>query len=128
MKSLSDAGVTTSESQCLLNAITRAGDRYRVKYKEGTQIMDCIFYWDPSDVQLTRRFSQVIQIDTTFKDNTWKYPLLEITTTTNEMNTILIESFGGMKSSSCRRRKGRNQKKKKEKKREREREKSSSQN
>ena len=90
MKSLSDAGVITSESQRLLNTITRAGDRYHVKYKEGTQIMDCIFYWDPSDVQLARRFSQVIQIDTTFKDNTWKYPLLEIITITNEMNTILI--------------------------------------
>jgi len=90
MKSLSDAGVSTSESQRLLDAITRAGDRYRVKYKEDTQIMDCIFYWDPSDIQLARRFSQVIQVDTTFKDNTWKYPLLEITVTTNEMNTILI--------------------------------------
>ena len=90
MKSLSDAGVSTSESQRLLDTITRVGDRYRVKYKEGTQIMDCIFYWDPSDVQLARRFSQVIQVDTTFKDNTWKYPLLEITATTNEMNTILI--------------------------------------
>ena len=44
MKSLSDADVNTSESQRLLDAITRAGDRYRVKYKEGTQIMDCIFY------------------------------------------------------------------------------------
>jgi MULE transposase domain len=82
--------VSTSESQRLLDAITHAGDRYRVKYREGTQIMDCIFYWDPSDVQLARRFSQVIQVDTTFKDNTWRYPLLEITATTNEMNTILI--------------------------------------
>jgi hypothetical protein len=90
MKSLSDAGVSTSESQRLLDAIARAGDRYRVKYKEGTQIMDCIFYWDPSDVQLAHRFSQVIQIDTTFKDNIWKYPLLEITAIINEMNTILI--------------------------------------
>ena len=90
MKSLSDAGMGMSESQHLLNAITSIGDRYHVKYKEGTQIMDCIFYWDPSDVQLAHRFSQVIQVDTTFKDNTWKYPLLEITATTNEMNTILI--------------------------------------
>src|SRR5208282_5727598 len=90
MKSLSDADVNMSESQCLLNDITCIGDRYRVKYKKNTQIMNCIFYWNPSDVQLARCFSQVIQVDTTFKDNTWKYPLLEITATTNEMNTILI--------------------------------------
>jgi len=25
-----------------------------------------------------------------FKDNTWRYPLLEITATTNEMNTFVI--------------------------------------
>jgi MULE transposase domain len=52
--------------------------------------MDAIFYWDPTDVQLARRFCQVIQIDSTFKDNVWKFPLLEITATTNEMNAFLI--------------------------------------
>jgi len=52
--------------------------------------MDCIFYWDPSDVRIAQRFCQVIQVDSTFKDNTWGYPLLEITATTNEMNTFLI--------------------------------------
>ncbi len=33
---------------------------------------------------------QVLQVDSTFKDNKWKFPLLEITATTNEMNTFLI--------------------------------------
>jgi len=32
----------------------------------------------------------VLQVDSTFKDNSWRYPLLEITATTNEMNTFLI--------------------------------------
>ena len=52
--------------------------------------MDCVFYWDPSDVQMAQRFCQVVQVDSTFKDNAWGYPLLEITATTNEMNTFLI--------------------------------------
>ena len=52
--------------------------------------MDCLFYWDPSDCSLVCRFCQVLQIDSTFKDNAWRYPLLEITATTNEMNTFLI--------------------------------------
>jgi len=90
MRSLSDAGLSISQCQRLLDTITQNNDRYRVKFKEGTRIMDCIFYWDPSDVKLARRFCQVLQIDSTFKDNVWKYPLLEITATTNEMNTFLI--------------------------------------
>ena len=52
--------------------------------------MDCIFYWDPSDVQMAQRFCQVLQIDSTFKDNVWGYSLLEIIVTTNEMNIFLI--------------------------------------
>jgi hypothetical protein len=32
----------------------------------------------------------VLQFDSTFKDNAYRYPLLEITATTNEMNTFLI--------------------------------------
>ena len=88
--SLSDAGLTTSESQRLVNEIIKNNDQYRIKFKDGTQVMECIFYWDPSDVQLARRFCQVIQVDSTFKDNKWRYPLLEITATTNEMNTFLI--------------------------------------
>jgi len=59
MRSLSDAGVTPNQSQQLLEAIRNHGDHYRVKFRNNTQIMDCIFYWDPADVQLARRFSQV---------------------------------------------------------------------
>ena len=90
VQSLSDVGLSMTESQRLLTEITRQGDQYRVKFKDGTQVMDCIFYWDPTDVQLARRFCQVLQIDSTFKDNAWRYPLLEITATTNEMNTFLV--------------------------------------
>ena len=69
-RSLSDAGLSISESQRLLNTISQYNDRYRVKYKENnTQIMDCIFYWDSSDVQMTQRFCQVLQMDSIFKDN-----------------------------------------------------------
>ena len=90
MRLLSDAGVSTSESLCLLEEIEKAGDQFRVKYRDGTQVMNCIFYWDPSDVQIACHFCQVIQVDSTFKDNAWRYPLLEITATTNEIHTILI--------------------------------------
>ena len=90
MRSLGDYGLTPNESQRLLDEIGKNGDQYRVKFRDNTEVMDCIFYWDPMDVQLARRFSQVLQIDTTWKDNAWKYPLLEITATTNEMNTFVI--------------------------------------
>ena len=33
---------------------------------------------------------KVLQVDSTFKDNKWRFPLLEISATTNEMNTFLI--------------------------------------
>ena len=56
MQSLSDVGLSTSESQCLLDTITQHNDRYHIKFKENTQVMDCIFYWDPSDVQLAQCF------------------------------------------------------------------------
>ena len=45
---------------------------------------------DSAEVRLAHCFSQVLQFDTTFKDNAWRYPLLEITATTNEMNTFVI--------------------------------------
>ena len=90
VQSLSDAGLSPLESQSLLAEITKQNDQYRIKFKDDTQAMDCIFYWDPSDVQLARRFCQVIQVDSTFSDNIWRLPLLEITATTNEMNTFLI--------------------------------------
>ncbi len=90
-RSLSEAGLSISESQRLLSTISEHNDRYRVKYRDdNTQVMDCIFYWDPSDVPMAQRFCQVLQMDSTFKDNIWGYPLLEITATTNEMNTFLV--------------------------------------
>ena len=54
-----DAGVATSETQRLIDEIERNGDQYRVKYKEGTQIVEYLLYWDPTDVQLARQFCQV---------------------------------------------------------------------
>ena len=59
LRSLSDAGLAPNESQRLLQEITNFGDQYRVKFRENSQVMDYIFYWDPTDVQLARRFSQV---------------------------------------------------------------------
>ena len=59
LQSLSDAGLTPTESQRLLQAITNSGDQYRIKFKDNSQVMDCIFYWDPTDVRLAQRFSQV---------------------------------------------------------------------
>jgi len=58
-RALSDTGLSTSEIQRLMDEITRQGDQYRVKYKDNTQVMDCLLYWDPTDVQLARRFCQV---------------------------------------------------------------------
>jgi Zinc finger SWIM domain-containing protein 1/3, RNaseH-like domain len=89
-RSLSDAGLQDSEVRQLLTAIDECGDQYRVKFKDGTQIMECIMYWDPTDICMAQRFSQIIQVDSTFKDNKWRYPLLEISATTNEMNTFII--------------------------------------
>jgi MULE transposase domain len=89
-KAMSDAVLPTSDMQALANEITAQGDRYRIKYIDNTQVMHCFFYWDSFDVQLARRFSQVLQIDTTFKDNNKRFPLIEITATTNEMNSFLV--------------------------------------
>ena len=59
--SLSDAGLHISETQRLLDAIGKNNDRFQVKYREGKQIMDSIFYWDPSDVRMAQRFCQVLK-------------------------------------------------------------------
>lgn len=89
--SLIDIGLGVSEVSLLLDAITTHGDQFRIKFKDTAMaVMDCILYWDPADVQISQRFCQVLQVDSTFKDNIWKYPLLEITATTNEMNTFVI--------------------------------------
>ena len=52
-------GVNETECQRLLRTITSYGDQYRTKVKSSTYEMECIFYWDPEDVQLARRFCQV---------------------------------------------------------------------
>jgi len=43
-RTLSDAGVSTSETQRLIDEINRNEDQYRIKYKENTQIMKCLLY------------------------------------------------------------------------------------
>ena len=59
LQSLGDAGLTPNESQHLLEVITNAGNQYHIKFRDNSQVMDCIFYWDPTDIQLTHHFSQV---------------------------------------------------------------------
>ena len=58
-RSLNDVGLGQSEVQQLIEAIEQAGDRYRIKFKEGTDVMDCFFYWDESDVKIAQAFCQV---------------------------------------------------------------------
>jgi hypothetical protein len=62
LRSLSECGLELSECQRLLQAITNNGDQYRVKFRGATQVMDSIFYWDPTEAQLARRFSQVFNL------------------------------------------------------------------
>jgi hypothetical protein len=52
-------GIMEPECQRLLNTITSYGDRYRIKVKDDTCEIECIFYWDPEDIQLARHFCQV---------------------------------------------------------------------
>jgi hypothetical protein len=58
-KSLSDAGMEMTEIQRLIREIENHQDQYRIKYQCGTDIMECLFYWNPGDIQLARRFCQV---------------------------------------------------------------------
>ena len=59
LKSLGDVGIQASETRRLLDEINKYNDQYRIKFKEDTQIMECILYWNPRDVELCRRFCQV---------------------------------------------------------------------
>jgi len=59
LKSLSDVGIQSSETRRLLDEINKFNDQYRIKFKEDTQIMECILYWNPRDIELSRRFCQV---------------------------------------------------------------------
>ena len=52
-------GINETECQRLLRTITSYGDQYRTNVKSSTSEMECIFYWDPEDVQLACRFGQV---------------------------------------------------------------------
>lgn len=67
-RSLSDVGLGQSEVQRLIEAIEQAGDRYRIKFKEGTDVMDCFFYWDESDVKIAQAFCQVYTMHYAFID------------------------------------------------------------
>ena len=54
--------INETECQRLLRTITSYhsyGDQYRTKVKSNTYEMECIFYWDPEDIQLARHFCQV---------------------------------------------------------------------
>ena len=59
LKSLGDVGIQASETRRLLDEINKYNDQYRIKFKEDTQIMECILYWNPRDVELCRLFCQV---------------------------------------------------------------------
>lgn len=89
-RTLSDGGIQDSEIRQLIDAINECGDMYRTKWRSANNMIDCIMYWDPTDVPIARGFCQVLQVDSMFKDNSWRFPLLEVTATTNEMNTFLI--------------------------------------
>lgn len=59
LKSLSDIGIQASETRRLLDEINKYNDQYRIKFKDNTQIMECILYWNPRDVEMAQRFCQV---------------------------------------------------------------------
>ena len=80
LRSLSDAGLAPNESQRLLQAIISYGDQYRIKFRDDTQVMDCIFYWDPTDVQLARRFSQVCPLHLNIVDDRFFKSILHLKT------------------------------------------------
>ena len=81
LRSLSDARLAPNESQRLIEAITNCGDQYRIKFRDNTQVMDCIFYWDPTDVQLARRFSQVCLLHLNIIDGRFFRLILPLKTT-----------------------------------------------
>src|SRR5579859_4283168 len=58
--SLSDIGLATSEIQQLITEIENQQDRYSVKFQGNTQVVECLLYWNPADLQLSRRFCQVL--------------------------------------------------------------------
>ena len=58
-KSLSDSNLSTSEMQNLIAEINKNNDKYRIKFKGNTLVMDCFFYWNPANVQFARHFCQV---------------------------------------------------------------------
>jgi len=58
-KSLSDSNLSTSEMQNLIAEINKNNDKYRIKFKGNTSVMDCFFYWNPANVQFARHFCQV---------------------------------------------------------------------
>src|SRR5437762_3425423 len=66
-QSFSDVGLANSEIQELITEINNQHDAYRIKYKGDTQVMDCLLYWNPEDIQLSRRFCQVCTLSLLLK-------------------------------------------------------------
>ena len=81
LRSLSDARLAPNESQRLIEAITNCGDQYHIKFRDNTQVTDCIFYWDPTDVQFARRFSQVCLFHLNIVDGRFFRLILPLKTT-----------------------------------------------
>ena len=52
--------LSRSDVQELVEQIKVHGDRYRIKFIGDSQVMQYLFYWDPSIVQLARSFCQVV--------------------------------------------------------------------
>ena len=61
-QSLSDVGLATSDIQELITEIQNQHDRYSIKFRGDTQVVDCLLYWNPADVDISRRFCQVCYI------------------------------------------------------------------
>ena len=58
-QSLNDVGLATSDIQELITEIQNQQDRYSVKFRGDTQVVECLLYWNPADHDLSHRFCQV---------------------------------------------------------------------
>ena len=75
-QSLSDVGLATSDIQELITEIRNHQDRYSVKFRGDTQVVDCLLYWNPADIELSRRFCQICYIHSMliFRLSRWIQP------------------------------------------------------
>jgi len=61
IRSLEDStNLSRSDVQELVEQIKMHGDRYRIKFIGDSQVMQYLFYWDPSIAQLAHSFCQVL--------------------------------------------------------------------